>query len=53
MSLPPGTIQPTTPTPSGNTTGHSVADSQSSLVNTWSSNGRTNVSAIVFVVCAW
>ena len=25
MSLPPGTIQGTTPTPPGNTTGHSVA----------------------------
>ena len=30
-----------------------VADSHSSLVNTLSSSGRTKVSAIVFVVCAW
>ena len=46
-SLPPGTIHGTTPTPSGNTTGHSVADSHNSLVNTLSSSGSTKVSAMV------
>ena len=53
ISLPPGTIHGTTPMPAGNTTGHSVAISQSSLVKTLSSSGRTNVKAIMFVVCAW
>ena len=52
IALPPGTIHGTTPTPSGNTTGHSVADSHNSLVNTLSSSGSTKVSAMVLVVCA-
>ena len=47
ISLPPGTIHGTTPIPSGNTTGHSVAISQISLVKTSSESSRTKVRAIV------
>ena len=52
ISLPPGTIHFTTPTPLGKITGHSVIVSQSSLVNTSSLSGSTKVSAIRLAGCA-
>ncbi len=39
ISAPPGTIHFTTPTPPGNTTGHSVADCQSARVKSRSVSG--------------
>lgn len=50
ISFPPGTIHGTTPTPDGNTTGHSVAISHNSLVKISSLSGKTNVKAMTFVV---
>ena len=40
MSLPPGTIQGTTPTPPGKTTGHSVADCHRARVKSLAVRGR-------------
>ena len=53
MSRPPGTIQGTTPMPSGKTTGHSVAISQSSRVKASSVRGSTKVRAMVLAGWQW
>lgn len=47
MSFPTGTIQGTTPTPSGKTTGHSVATSHSSLVKTLFYKSITEISELL------
>lgn len=52
MSFPTGTIQGTTPAPSGKTTGHSVSISHNSLVKTVSSKESTKVKAMILLVCA-
>ena len=52
MSAPPGTIQGTTPTPPGNTTGHSVADFHRARVKSRAVSGSTYVSEMMFAGCA-
>ena len=53
MSAPPGTIHGTTPTPPGNTTGHSVALFHSAREKSRSVSGSTKVMAMMFAGCAW